>query len=280
MPTSAGGEQRSVVAWAAQKIAEQRNGGPFKVDFVPDEIEREAPAIDLIGRDARGTICLEDTLIEAYEGQVIDNRRANQMQSLLAERFGHGLEPPGQYTLGLNTGDLARLRRKDVASTVDALETWVRAQDLPVPTLPPLRVPNHVVSGPEDVPIRVTLFRMRCSPEEDGDVRFALMRDSTIEEKRASRIRKALSDKAPKLEAARISNSKTVLVLEMNDYVLSNRWEVSRIFYSVAQSVEVPLPDVVIIVDTSAGEGAWVEYTVNFDDWWSDAALDQFSSGF
>jgi hypothetical protein len=266
--------RHSVTVWAAGKIAERRSGGSFSEDEVPDAVDRTRPAIDLVGHDSIGAICLEHTLIEAYEGQVNDNRRGREVSDRLAERLTDGLEQPGTYTIGINTGDLASLRRKDVDTTINDLEAWARIQSLPVPVVPSI-VPNHVASEAGILRVRATLYRLRCSPEDDGKVRVALLRDSTLEGQRAARIRKALVDKLPKLEDAREDGSTTALVLEMNDYVLSNRVEVARVFYVTALSLDIQLPDIVILADTGAGDGAWMDYMVKFGDWWCDGALDQ-----
>ena len=265
--------RHAVALWSAQNVAEMRNGGDFIHDLVPDEIVRSKPAIDLIGHDSVGPICLEHTLIEAYEGQVNDNRRASEVSTLLGRRFSAGLEKPGSYTLALNTGDLSSLPRRMVGDTVESLDKWIRSQSLPVPSHPPLIEPNHVATELGQLPIRVTLFRMPGTPDDDGRLRIVFGRDRTIEEKRRSRIRKALLDKAPKLEDARSDGAITVLALESNDYVLSNSSEIARILHATAPTVEVPIPDVIIIVDTSPGVGSWSSSSVKFGDWWSDAAV-------
>ncbi len=64
-----------------------------------------------------------------------------------------------------------------------------------------------------------------------------------------------------------------MLALESNDYVLSNSSEIARILHATAPTVEVPIPDVIIIVDTSPGVGSWSSSSVKFGDWWSDAAV-------
>jgi hypothetical protein len=146
-------------------------------------------------------------------------------------------------------------------------------QALPVPTQPPLRQPNHVNAKPPVVPARTSLYRMHCSPEDDGTFVVIFQRDGDVAEtRRRMRIRKALVEKTPKLEAARREASATALVLEMNDYVLSNPSIVQAAIYESAQSIDIPLPDVITIVDTSSGDGSWMIYEVKLGDWWSESA--------
>ena len=266
--------RHDVTVWAARKIVERRNGGIFTPDEFPDEIERTEPAIDLIGHDSVGAICLEHTRVEAYEHQTLDNLRAKTVKAELEGRFTSGLQPPGRYTLAINTGGLARLRKRDVQGTVDGLAAWITAQALPVPTLPPLREPNHVNAKPPGAPVSATLYRMGCSPEDDGTLVVVFQRNGDIAEtRRLLRIRKALFEKTPKLERARRQGATTALVLEMNDYVLSNPTVVQAAIYNSALSVESPLPDVITIVETSAGDGSWMNYDVKFGLWWSEAAM-------
>jgi hypothetical protein len=265
--------RHDVTVWAARKIAEKRNGGIFTVDEVPDESEGKEPAIDLIGHDEVGTICLEHTRVEAYEHQTLDNLRAMRVKTELEGRFTNGLQLPGRYTLAIDTGGLARLRKRDVQGTVDGLDAWIRVQALPVPTPPPLREPNHVIAQPPVVPVSACLYRMQCSPEDDGRFAVVFQRDGDVAEtRRRMRIRKALVEKTPKLEGARREGSTTALVLEMSDYVLSNPTVVQAAIYESALSFENPLPDVITIVETSAGDGSWMNYEVKFGGWWSESA--------
>jgi hypothetical protein len=78
-----------------------------------------------------------------------------------------------------------------------------------------------------------------------------------------------------KLEASRVTGSVTALVLEHWDFILSNPWIAARAVYTAASTLDIPLPDIIIIIDTSAVSGGWLDYLVKFGDWWSDAATDR-----
>lgn len=260
---------KRICLYAAQQLANGRDGGTVIVDAYPDEEERQRPAIDLLGHDSCGPISVEHTLIEPYSAQLHDNKRVVEVFEGFPERFGHALQSPGRYTLGIHTRGGHLFPRRDEAEALDRLESWVRAQHLPVPEIPP-RAPNHVVGVPPEVPITATLYRMRCLPEDDDSLHVAFLRSNDLENQRAGRIGKALADKTPKLEAARQPGGVTLLALESHDYIMSNPVLIARGVYTAARECRV-LPDAIVCVETSAGEDHWMPYFIKNLAWWSDA---------
>jgi hypothetical protein len=261
---------KRVCLYAAETLAERRNGGPVYADRFPDEEERRRPAIDLIAHDTMGSIGVEHTLIEAYEQQVRDNQRVNEVFNGFAERFGHSLPSPGLYTLAIPTRGAHEFPRKDQAQLLDSLERWVRAKQLPEPRIPPT-APNHVVARPPEVPVPLTLYRASCAPEDEGALRVALLRSSDHQEQRVVRIGRALREKLDKLEASRPPDGVTLLVLETRDFIMSNPIVVAQALYRAAQKHRA-VPDVIIHVDTTAGDGHWIGYYEKFGEWWSERA--------
>jgi hypothetical protein len=262
--------EQSVCLYAAQQFADGRNGGTISVDAYPDEEERQSPAIDLLAHDGLGPISVEHTLIEPYSAQLHDNKRVVEVFAGFPERFGRGLESPGHYTLGIHTRGGHLFPRRDKAKALDRLETWIRAQNLPIPEIPPRRA-NHIVGIPPEVPIAVTLYRMRCLPEDDGSLGVAFLRPDDQEQQRVERIGKALEDKTPKLEAARQTGGITLLVLESHDNIMSNPVVIAQGVYAAAQGHSV-LPDAIVCVETSAGDDHWIPYVIKNCLWWSEAA--------
>ncbi|MGH8996604.1 MAG: hypothetical protein ACRDYB_11320 [Acidimicrobiales bacterium] len=262
--------EKRVCLYAAQQLANARNGGVVTADSYPDEEERQLPAIDLAAHDNNGPISVEHTLIEPYSTQLHDNRRVLEVFSGFAERFRHSLDSPGRYTLGIHTRGGHLFPRRSQAEEIDRLESWVHAQRLPVPVIPP-RSPNSVTATPPEVPITVTLYRMRCAAEDDGSLYVAFLRPDDLEGQRADRIRKALTDKSAKLEAARQPGGVTLLALESHDYIMSNPVFIARGVYAAARDSSA-LPDIIVCVETSAGEDHWIPYLIKNLAWWSDAA--------
>lgn len=263
--------EKRVCLFAAQQLASGRNGGFITIDSYPDEQERQQPAIDLLAHDSLGSISVEHTLIESYSTQLHDNKRVNEVFADFPTRFDHLLEPPGRYTLAIHTRGGHLFPRKDEAKELDRLEHWIRIQRLPVPEIPP-RSPNHVTAEPPHVPVSVTLYRMRSVVDDDGSLQLVFQRSSDLEQQRAERIGKALSDKSPKLEAARQPEGVTLLVLESHDYIMSNPVLIAQGIYAAAQGFSA-LPDAIVCVDTAPGDSHWMPYFIKHLAWWSDAAL-------
>ena len=264
-----------VTLFAAQKVADFRNGGTVtQLGLPPDEIERSEPAIDMIAIDIFSPIHLEHTMIEAYDSQRYDNKRALEVQSELQRRFASGLEPPGRYTVGIGTGEISKIPRAKQARAIHELESWVRNQT--VPALAALHGRMKFVSGsPPDTPIPATLYRAPCLPEDDGRVEFALGRGEDGEVERDARVMKALQTKLGKLEASRSTCdvALTVMVLESNDYIMSNPVLITQSIRRTMNAVALPEPDALINIETSAGDGHWIDYLVKFNDWWSERTL-------
>jgi hypothetical protein len=264
--------ERSVCLVAAQAFARRRAGGEFVVDGYPDERERTEEAVDVIGHDSQGPVTIEHTLIEAYDNQVLENKRFAQLFQGFSERFGARLPQPGYYSLAVDLGAIgvARGYTVDLPDTIEAW-VWAEAASLLEPRIPPVGL-NHVqveLSGP----IPVTLYRLRDGPGEEGSLSVALLFPGDIEAERTARIRTALDKKVRKLEAARLPGGKTLLVLESQDFVLSNPVVIAQAVHAAAQGLT-PMPDEIVCIDVSAGEGGWREYPIKLGDRWSAAALD------
>ena len=264
--------ERMVCRFAAQKLADRRMGGEFDVDRYPDEEEHVEEAVDVIGHDELGAVAIEHTVIEAYDSQIHDNKRFEQLFDGFAQRFGQSLPMPGYYALCIDLGAGAAARGK-LTDLPGIIEQWVRmeAEKLPEPKLPP-DPPNHIRAQLPG-PIPVTIFRLGDGPGEEGSLTVGLLSSGGIEGERTARIGIALDKKIRKLEKARPPGGRTLLVLENWDFMLSNPVVIAQAVHSAAQRLA-PLPDEIVCVDTSAGVGAWREYPIKIDYLWSDAALD------
>lgn len=265
-----------VCEYAARRLSIHRNGGLFVPDEYPDEIERNDEAVDLIGHDDLGVIVAEHTIVPSYVHQVHDNARLAQIFRSFAERFDHSLPGPGTYTLAIRTlGGREFPRGRQQAAALDALEYWVRSQHLPDPNDWP-RPAASVEASPPAVPVPVVLYRARCLSEDDGALRVALLAPGNLQQLRTDSTIRAFEMKCPKLEAARLPNSTTLLVLESRDIVMNNPVVFAQATYAAAQRRSDDLPDIVIYVDTAASdhEGAWMDYLIKDGPNWSAAALD------
>jgi hypothetical protein len=257
-------------------LVKHRNGGSLQVDSFPDKTERTAQAVDLVAHDDLGVIVAEHTAALVYAEQVNDNRRANQLFEGFEARFAQELVAPGRYMLTIETTDIHKLRRQDGVRLLDELEAWVRAQELPNPdaisyAADPIAATVGMAS--------VTLYRRRCSPEEAGSLRTALVRQGDLPSQTAETITRAFRDKCPKLaiENALHPRSTALLVLERHDVQMGNPWELMRTTLSAARDLEETgfegIPDAIVWVDTSADVGGapaeahWMAYIAKNGSW-------------
>jgi hypothetical protein len=265
---------KRVCLFGVEHLARLRNGGSVHIDSFPDEEERQLQAIDVLARDNVGPIAAEHTLIEAYEGQVHENKRMQEVFDGFEERFVHALPIPGLFTLAIHLSEGGHFPIREQERAVEQLEGWVRSQakKLPVPQVPPQR-PNHVTAGPPQVPVLLTLYRMQCTPEGDGSLQVRLLRQADHEDRRVARVARALQDKLEKLETSRPQDGVTLLVVESRDFIMSNPSYIAQALHRASKS-HLHIPNYIIHVDTSAGNGHWIVYYEKCEGWWSNRALD------
>ncbi len=257
--------EKTVCRFGVEEFTRSRNGGHLTVDAFPDDDERGEPAVDLVGHDEIGEVVAEHTVLEAYEGQLFDYVRTQEILRSVASGIGP-LRPPGSYMLVVDTRSGHLTPRRTSQGLVDGIIQWVRAQDPPEPEVPATE-PNYVTGGPPEVGLPVALYRMTCSPTEDGSFRFAFDRPEDLEAQRLERAARALDRKCPKLESSRRPSSTTLLVLESRDFVMSNPWLVARAVHESAK-VRSDVPDAIFIIDTTPGVGAWIPYRLKDRGGW------------
>ncbi len=199
--------------------------------------------------------------------ETYDNRRALDLRDELERRFVDGLDPPGRYTISIGTGLVSTIPPSQQGTAVDAIESWIRSQEL-VPPASTYGQLTFVTGSPPSTPVEISLYRAPCLPEDDGQVRFALGRGEDAENQRDVRVRRALSTKLGKLESSRVSNALTVLVLESNDFIMSNPVVIAHAVRRCMDELTLPEPDVIINIETSAGDH-WFDYLIKVGNWWS-----------
>ncbi len=259
-----------VCLFGAEALVRARNGGHLHVDSWPDKVVRDRPAPDLLAHDEVGTIVVEHTTVVTYTDQVEDNVRARDVFSGFEDRFAAGLERPGKYTLLIDPTDLHLVRRPDRDQRLDELERWVREQR------PPYRddiALGPITAGPPEMWVPVQLYRRRCSPEEEGALVWAAVRFVDADAHRREMVAKALAQKCPKLQAGKDCHpgSFSLLVLGSHDVRMANPAFLMRTTYTAAQDFVAngngTIPDAIIWVETTAGEGHWNAYVAKNGTW-------------
>jgi hypothetical protein len=226
-----------------------------KIKF-PDKENRNIKSIDLLydGGDISIAIALEHTSIDSYMGQRDEIVRAEKLLKPLETILENKLPKPGHYKLYVDVG--ATKGATDTSAIIKRLVSWITTTAPSLDIGSPDTTPNHFRKGqPDGVPFEVTLRRW---PRRDGKF-IIVLNCPEFEALRKERIEKALNDKCPKLlDKAKSEKAISVLILEMNDFVLGNPIEVASVIHELSQE-RTELPDDIYLVETDSNEwDIWV----------------------
>lgn len=137
--------QRQVIETALAGLS-ARWGEHFTVLYVPDERERELPAVDLAVEGAGGRLLvIEHTIVESFPGRIRDDVLfevlAHRVEALLKDR----LPSPGHYRLVLEPGALTS--RKAAADVAEPIAQWAERVAPSLEIGSPLTAPHHIASA-------------------------------------------------------------------------------------------------------------------------------------
>lgn len=197
---------------------------------------------------------IEHTLIEPFP----DNQRDDILfGGVFDAEFEAGLadllKPNLAYTITVEVYAFNSFSKKQLASARAALLAWARGAvfRLQEPPREQGRTETRIHAEPPETPVRVTLachhssaiggrlFPQRFSPQD-------------LESLRDARLLKALEDKGPKLNAARVGDTRTVLIVENFDIAITNEGIVSEAFDRLCAQVQYA-PDDIYLVDSRNG---------------------------
>lgn len=194
---------------------------------------------------------IEHTLIEPFP----DNQRDNIVFGRVFDQafeasVAHLLKPGLAYTITVNVYAFAEFAGARLANVRTALLDWTRdaIPRLPVPPRGQGPTELRIHAEPPEAPVRVTLA-CHHSTALGGRLLPGRYAPQDVESLRNIRLRKALEDKGPKLDAARNGNTRTVLIVENHDFAITNEGLVSEAFDQLCLQVPHP-PDDIYLVDT------------------------------
>jgi hypothetical protein len=199
---------------------------------------------------------LEHTLIEPFPENQKDNI---EFQRVFDESFEAQiddlLKPDLLYHVYVHVYAFADMKATQLPAARKALIGWVRAA---VPKLPPPSGPlqTWIHGEPPQTPVRVRLSCHR-SKTLGGRLLTGRFAPAELETLRRERLLKALRDKSPKLHAAKLPGTRTVLVLENGDIALTNASIVGQVIDDLAQETAY-VPDDIFMIDISTGNRLYV----------------------
>jgi hypothetical protein len=223
---------------AVRIFLSNRFGVPLAVAARPDVVERNLQAVEEVWRSPIGLLAVEHTRVEAFEGQVRDDkaflRLLEPVQPATAGRV------PGTFAIRIDVGVASKARVK-VEDAQRVIIEWVLAEAAT------MAIGESRTLGKPHLPFIVTLRRERAQGAKVLAGRF-LPADFSIDDQRPVRIRRALLDKCPKL-AQWAKGGESVLILESNDLPLSNHVEIGHSVVTELAAVS-DVPNHIIVVET------------------------------
>ena len=232
------------------------------------------PRGDLCVRLGNRRYALEHTLIEPFWLAIRSGKFFSNLVRPLERELSEALPGPAEFQLQFPQDPTEGLPRRRLAKARAGLAAWIsreapalyaRALELSDSTLSSPRFRARVIAVPAGLPYPVTLacrvLPSRCPSPLQGlrCVRVAAG-NAQLEAQRAERLRKALSDKCPKLKRCRDRGARSVLVLQSDDVALTNSGGVFDALVH-ASAGRADLPDEIYLVETDFS--SWAVFPMN-----------------
>lgn len=201
-------------------LIERRDGGRRQGVWLPQREShkyRVELACDICGQ----LYALEHTGIEPFSGHMQFDAEAQRRIQPLVDRISPLLPQTEEFELQAPLDGIMGLDREALDRAHDVLAGWIVDT---APTLPIAPVGRYLVgenSSKPDLPFPVRLHRM--APIGLPKRFYVNVSVADLEQRRLTRILKALRDKSPKLYGWKAEHgARTVLILEQNDIYLTN----------------------------------------------------------
>jgi hypothetical protein len=231
---------------AVLRFLEARDGAQRQAVCFPERESHEYP-VELACHIKGQLYALEHTGIEPFTGHVQVDAEAKRRIQPLVERVAARLPQTQEFELQVPVDGLAVLRGKQLDDVHDTLADWIEriAPTLPIaPIGRYVRSPSVLVPG---VPFPVRLHRMTpIGLPNNFQVNLIV---SDVESRRLDRLRKALSDKCPKLAGWKHSHgANSVLILEQNDIQLTNAHIVTETLLAAEREISNRADEVYLVM--------------------------------
>jgi hypothetical protein len=237
---------------AVLKVLEQRHVAQ-RVDVVSDtQAKRGIEVVCSIGGRVYG---LEHTLIEPFPDNKADDIAFVSVFDGLEDAVRSSLLPDSVYHVWVDVYAFRNMRQRQLARIRQRLIEWVVVKVSEVGE-PEGNRQTTLRGAPPEAPVRVVLNRM-LTRVSGGRLLAGRLAPAELKQLRNERIYQALAKKTPKLEAAKRSGARSVLVLETADIALTNQGVVAEAIEAVSSRVTY-FPDEIFLVDTSSGDDYYV----------------------
>ena len=244
---------RNRVVLAVIHHLECSRGEKLSLFRIPEKECPEKKAPELWVRGKRNDYIIEHTRIESFPSQISEERRFRNLFSPLREELSGRLPSPGLYWLTVAPGAHRKIKKREIPGIRRSLSEWIT---LEAPNIP---LKGGISQRLPGVPFDVRLGRYH-RPGRDGQLDLSFSVPAELEGRRQARIRKALSDKLPKLIDWKGEGRITVLLLESHDISLANAGLIKDALIPELSQRENDMPDEVYLVETETAP--WWVWTI------------------
>lgn len=265
-----------------------------RFDIRHPEINRVGPPVELRLKLGEQDYAIEHTIIEPFENNINAEITVSEIRQFLIENLAGQLLDPMYYVLQvpkeicLPRGNVKRVR------ALKSLAEWVKSSaqimferitglsypidcyDIP---LSPYCFPEDSVKAkPPGLNCTVELLRWRngtVTGRKPGFVQTLLDYPNDLESLRTERIRRAFTDKFPKLAKCRAEGARTVLILESQD-AAHTRFDLIGKQLPPLLAEQTYLPDEIFLVESNSG--LWWVYPMKYGkDHWPKVGMPQWN---
>jgi len=220
---------------AVVRLLEVRTGEERENVRYPEE-DGVGPPVDVRLRLGAQEFAVEHTLIESFEGQIKVGEVFGKISGHLRRSLSGGLPRPAFHLLRVPVSVSLPQKKARRNRALESLVNWIREgarymDRRSLGQIEPLRNPfrsdNCIREVFPDFACEMELWRWPNAillGREPGDLDTTQIgpEDEELEKLRAERLKRAYSDKCPKLERAKAERARTVLVLENEDIALAS----------------------------------------------------------
>ena len=258
---------------AVVKLLEERLG-EARTDVHRPENDKVGPPVDLRLRLGHQEYALEHTEIEAFPGRIRTDESLKQLITPIREALSGTLPGPAEYVMYVPRDTSLRVRKSALREVIEDLKRWTRASadtlyERHAHELPEQRRSGRMLGPIEEAPPsfgkKMQLWIAASRSEADGGTLRVGRWDREEEEpetERRTRLRVALRKKCPKLQQCKREGARTVLVLETDDFVLTDHVSVGEALSDVLGE-RADAPDEIYLVES--GVKPWTIWMMQHD---------------
>ena len=263
----------------------EKLSGQKRAEIRYPEIDNVGPPVDLRFKLGGCEYAIEHTRIESFEKQIQDDVAFKQIYEYIGKQISDSLPGPAYYELHVPTGLSLPEKRKKCKQTLDNLVDWIRTSACCMhegnisqidQTRSPVWAEDSIKGIPPGFECEMELMRwpdanlirrkpgfitMRLICPENDDLKYLRM----------TRLRRAFSEKCPKLGHCKDEGARTVLILESVESVLTRFDHIGHHLPDLLTE-RTDAPDEIYLVETD--KFGWWVYPIKRDgDHWPTVGM-------